>query len=925
MKKIISAICAMALACTLCLSSACSMSSGTSYGGTSDNNENSWSGLEDSQSPSGDSGIIKNPDTDYSSGKEDGSSGKTEANPDDSKNNNTNSNNTNNGANSGSSNGDKYSSNDDGSKLPSDNGEKNPSDGKNNGSTSNNKVNIPDGATLYLSRATQLMDNLDNVPTGSAISSYSSSSEEEEASTPSAKAASAKITGTDTQQHASDYVDLSNPDENENYQDYLFSGRLYYDSHHSFIVNSDQVVTNFQSMKDLVLNKIVQLNTWVKINSFERYRLSYDSVSDVATIESISLETLDVNGSHQDCILYTNIKSTYNSDGKSVIRGYTSLTLTQTGQIYSNTSVDYVEDTSWVVSCVYDPDLADIHADFVCGCDLSSPSKEFFLLPYGNTILIKKSIPYFVDLRKEDRTNEGDIYSQYYYKLSNSNDENVGSWTSDTMLDEDEVTSFSLNFNIYEMNGWDKFYYENGVYTISSNDNVIISSGDAYAGESTTVISGSLEHISYNMQLVYSKDLIYAPEIMIGIMCDYSISRYDAVMQVLESIGLSFKDESVLNQIKYLDSYNDLLSEFHALGLNGTDNITTELFFSILAEYSFETLSVDEMIALADEESIDMYDQVQDYTYYEVFTPQITNTATIDEQEQTIDLSQVTMTVEANALMVKDTKYAIVLTAIDDFNAITLESAEATYTDTSVTIDGLQILQLTDLFEQVSYGEYRLKIYLARITDDTAVKISDIYDLSAEEGTYTITTEDYIFTLTTDESGIIAKFEEVPEPETPDDNSTDTDTTDTYSPDTDGDSPTTDTDNDTPVNNTDSDTPTTDTDGDADSDTPTTDNTDGDADSDTPTTDTDSNADSDTPTTDTDGDADSDTPTTDDTDSDSPTTDVDDGTNNNSPVNNTDGDSPTTDTTTSDTPTTGTTSDTDSDSSANNDHGDNID
>lgn len=630
-------------------------------------------------------------------------------------------------------------------------------DGANDGSTT--------PATTYITRAAELTRNIGKVPTATEVGSFASSASASTTSVSTSsvfKARTARAKGDSliatTVRHSDDYVDLSDPDQNTGYQEYLDTGRLSADMYHTFISMGDNEIINLYALKETVLQSVVQLDTWVTLSGFEKYRLGYDALSDVATIESLS-NTCSYYDDGTSTFYYTHVRSSYTADGKCVIEAYTVEVFNDTGIIRSQLSVFYTEDKAWIVSMKYYSDDMNMKVmNYVCACDLVSDSKEFFLLPYGNTILIKKSAPYFVDLRKEDYeavhfddgTPSINASSSYYYILKNSSEEIVGSWEYNI-----SKFAFTLELDVYEIAGWDGFYYENGKYYLTVNGEIVAEDYPMFSPQGHVKNPTDCDGFSYDTHLVYDKDYIYCPKIRLTIdSLSDGISRYDTAVAVLEKLGLSIKDESVYNQLRYLDTCEQLLSEFNAFGLNGMDTANAALFEKILATHIVPTYTGAEILAMSAEPVIYDYQQEEDSSYYMIFSPAVNTQTVIDGEAASIDLSDVSMTMEGSALTTVGAEYTAAVVALSDFDVVLLDLVVDQYEGDSLTLSGLGSLALADLAQKLTEGEYRLAVCLLRSGNNGYARLSNFYYLTAEEGEYAVVSENLSLKLISDGSCI---------------------------------------------------------------------------------------------------------------------------------------------------------------------------
>ena len=631
-------------------------------------------------------------------------------------------------------------------------------DGKANGDGESNRPELPDGATTYLSRAGELIKSVESLPTASDVSSIATEDD--------TRARRMSIAGTPlsiyTAAEEEDYVDLTDPDENASYQEYLMASRLIYDQYHSQISNSDVYVEVFRAYAKNALENIVQLNTWIYIPADSaqpdvndgKYRLNYDEVTDTATIEFTNAISADT---HFNDLKYCKLTAAFNEEGGAIIKGYSLRHYTDGTEPDNIITVDYEEDKYWKMSYEYQTDDNDMKLyNYITGCDLSGESKKFFMLPYGNLIMIKESAPAYIDLRREDGMmpiydGNGNVTDtiylpQYYFTINNTAGDKIGSWNK-YISDYESGEDMAVEFDIYETEGWDNFYYLDGKYYLTVDGEIVASDGDPFTeGRYDGYETAENGNYEYDVHVNYSKDRIYMPAIRFQIRNLKNGTTYaDALREIMENTGIRVKDDIAWKQLGYMDTTDEVLSQFNALGINGNDIASIGLFEELIENYKVSTISTEELLSIMEEPYLYPEEQTEDYSYYRIFDMQLTGRAAIGADGQ-IDLSAVTVTLSDSALAVPGDRYAAIAVVTDGFVSAEIARAEGAYSDGNLVLSGFAATGAQLPESLPAPGQFTVKIYAVRLTDDGGMKISELRDVAAD-GSYSAEADGLLLTV----------------------------------------------------------------------------------------------------------------------------------------------------------------------------------
>ena len=544
-------------------------------------------------------------------------------------------------------------------------------------------------------------------------------------------------------------IDVTDPADNSAYHTWPFA-----DSEYARMTWADNYIEQIKQIKDIATDNIVQLGVWVDgftSQYAQRIRLCYDSVNDVATIESLNTNVLMDGG------IYWRIRSTYNADGNTVIDA--SLKSVDAGKVVSNNSVYYIENEEWLV-CM-DSDDTGNNGGGICYADLSADGNPYTFLS-GDLLnyrfyMAGKPYVYF----EMEHTVSEEYDAGYNYFLNDSNSDRIGK------LFHQENTAV-LWLDVYRLTGWDRLEkIERQDFGANSSTSTYpieykLTIGETIFGEEVKefIVDGGHLDGGYTIRINTFPISGNCPALAFTVYTEKdengkSKTAAEIVKTTMDYFGLSFKDEVVSEQIANADRVDELLKKFKAFGEDGKFYISKELFKERLAEYLTVDYSAADIYRYLDETTVAIDEQKKDETYYAIFSAETTGAVVWNTETDEADLSEITATVKKNALMQKSGEYVLCVAWCDAFHAHAVAETTAIWQDGDLSLTGLTTFSITEL----PIGEYSLKAYVAKKVDGGYLRISQLFDLYSDgEFTSEKIWETSVSTLNADETGISLVF-----------------------------------------------------------------------------------------------------------------------------------------------------------------------
>ncbi|MBQ8406588.1 MAG: hypothetical protein IJY38_01600, partial [Clostridia bacterium] len=521
------------------------------------------------------------------------------------------------------------------------------------------------------------------------------------------------------------WTDVSNPDENGRYQEYLESGRYTMDTTKTHLTNADTFVEEVKNVKNSVLNYVVQLNTWVGDSYTEGgWRLGYDKLNDVVTIETLARSDNYLYGETFD---YYNIKAAQTEDGKALIEA--SYIATHSGALNYRSSVRFFEDELWL----YTTEIMNqqthklmrilVYADLVNGtiASVSQSDRETALIKRGDETGYIVKPHYSNDIRLYADNAQGErVANASYYP---------------------DGVSYAY-IDIYELTGWD------ALYTDGTNYELLLENGEVLSPQRKefTVLDTPVEAATYERDCPYLA-IYFSPT------QEKSFSDY--VLGSLAAFGLSFKDESVADVFKGYDDLDSFRRSVKVFDKDGTFEPTEEEFADLFERIDIKSPSIDEMRSMLSEPKISHAEQVEDEAYYEIYNTDFSGTVSLNQDTGVLNLSEIAVT-SGQSVVLNKGKYNLCIALCDEFSSVLVSSQQADYTGGTLSITGAPEYDVNN----APLGAYTLKAYLAK---ESGARISKMVTLSAADGEYLKENAESVLTVKAGVEGLTVLHEAVQE------------------------------------------------------------------------------------------------------------------------------------------------------------------
>lgn len=572
-----------------------------------------------------------------------------------------------------------------------------------------NEEEQPQGVTLF-SHVNELADNVDETP-GFNI---------KESETANYRIKSRKNAfSTNTTEE-----DITNPEDNVIYQDYLVAGRYFWNSNHSRILNANIFIEQVKLLKEEIINNVKMLNLWINVPMMNsKYRISYDQLNDIVYLEKISMI--------ENQFSYYKISSSY-VNNKMVIDTY--YVVGEDNQIRTEYCFYYEEDKTLTY---YEKSILGLGSIFMLTSDLSHENPINICLDYS---ILDQGDRYTYEMCKyiyqfgNDNSPGLDISNSYQadYDLSEFNQQNnrveINNSNNELVLKCNYSIEGGVSFSVdlYELIGYQKLIR-----------------GDSYY----SLIVGDKEYKSANSDSLLSDDVIlfetedvtgyaYINEssgCMLNINLDANIKQIPSLTKVLCDIlsqfGLSFKDEKVYDNIKVLDDSSDILSSYSYFNYSSDYCVSPKEMEQIYQNNKLPSLTVDEIMSFQSADSIMFDEQIEDENYYLLYSNGVTGNVVVDTKNNTLDLSDVSIQLSNTGILTTGENYTLNAYIKNESNSYLIDYTTITYQGETTNINLNKDILLPANLE---IGKYTIIAYLTTTIDNHEVRVSGIYTLLAD-------------------------------------------------------------------------------------------------------------------------------------------------------------------------------------------------
>ena len=507
-----------------------------------------------------------------------------------------------------------------------------------------------------------------------------------------------------------------------------------YESYYSQLWNAiDGQVEDAKVTKNFVVSKIYCFNTWVRDSGGRDYRLNYDANRDAAIIETMFEES-------EEAYTYTNTYASYDQEGRMLIDSvfYNLGVQNNEIRIINKYAVSYVEGLYWdYTQLARDDDFGEggiIH-NYVIHADLTKEEKEITQIHLYQVFRNNGSID-DMDLSASIQTSTEHLN----YVVDSDGNGNVASY----IYDEKGYNYLQSGFLIplYRLSGYDKIEnrYEGDDW--ANGKRYLTIGGQTYGGQEY-----DYNGLRWRVSAMISGTSV-EPALEIGFDYeDYSETQAAQVIRdFLSSLGLAYKEDH-LDEVFHLEMNKiTLCEEREALGKKNYLYVSPEEFNDLYERYDLGDFTMQDLRAYQDAEKVSIKNQPQDDGYYSVVSSSGAGSYSFNQENETISIGQVTLTVEKNALYNKDTDYVGVVALKSGRDVIVLNESDPVQFDGVNDIEAIIPASSFDIKELPANNDevFEVVAYLALKKDGVLARCSNVSPISytGEEVEYLISTYD---------------------------------------------------------------------------------------------------------------------------------------------------------------------------------------
>lgn len=512
-------------------------------------------------------------------------------------------------------------------------------------------------------------------------------------------------------------VDITNPNDNEHYADYILSDRYFWGTEHASIKNANIYIDNVKSIKAEIIAIVTMLNVWVyDMNINTKYRISYDQINDIVYLERVT-----------DSSLYIRISSTY-VNGKMVIDAYQY-------QIYDATSgveisFHYEEDK---ILNYYEIGNFTFKNAFLLTADLTVSNPVNVCLSYSTMDQGDRvSYQMFKYLYKMGNESESglDVYNSY---LLDGFDDEFSNF-SDTVIinnsNDDKVFSFQNNdgyyfiLDLYELKGYSAIIRGDNHYKLVVGDDTFVSGNSDSHGEDNSILYKTDD---YSIMAHINEEGTCQMFIGVEVYSD-TITPSRVLTEFLDYLGLSFKDEVVYDKLNLLDNSSQILEQYTYFDYSYTYLVSPDQMEQIYQINKLPSVTYQEIMEMLEAEYVVVDEQIEDANYYMLYSNGVSGAVSYNEYN-TFNLSNVTITLSDSGILTSGVEYSLVSYLNNGYDSYFLDSQSIIFEGVPVSIN---LNNNVALPSDMPIGRYHIVAYLTTQIDTQSVRVSAIYTLAGD-------------------------------------------------------------------------------------------------------------------------------------------------------------------------------------------------
>ena len=507
-----------------------------------------------------------------------------------------------------------------------------------------------------------------------------------------------------------------------------------YKSYYSALWNAiDGQVEEAKETKNFVVSKIYCLNTWVRDSSGANYRLNYDANRDAAIIERMFEES-------EEAYSYTNTYASYDEEGRMLIDSVSYYLRVQDNEIriIRKDAVSYVEGLYWDFTLLEGPrDFGEggIVVNSLVHADLTKEEKEITQI---NLYRVFRSDGSIADMEVRSSIQTSTEHLDFVAESDSSGD------ISSYIYDEKGYNYLQggVSIPLYRLSGYDKIEnrYKGDDWAIG--ERYLTIGGQTYGGKQYDYngLRWSVSSITTGTSVEPTLEISFD-------YADYNETQAaQLIRDFLSSLGLAYKEDHLDEAFHLEMNKKTLCEEREAFGKKNYLHVSLEEFNDLYERYDLGDFTMEDLRAYQEAEKISIKDQPQDDGYYSVVNSSAAGSYAFDQENETISIGQVALTVEKNALFNKDTDYVGVVALKSGRDIIVLNESDP------IQFDGVNDIEATipassfDIKELPANNNeaFEAVAYLALKNDGVLARCSNVSPISytGEEVEYLISTYD---------------------------------------------------------------------------------------------------------------------------------------------------------------------------------------
>ncbi len=450
-------------------------------------------------------------------------------------------------------------------------------------------------------------------------------------------------------------IDVNKPEDDVYFNDYASSRQYVSPCAELFYIGAANNVLDFdvKYVKESVFENVTMLNRWIKHTDNSMLRMRYDQVNNVLSCEEL-MSYVDSDGPyfHYHCTT-----SSYTPDGKEIIE-FVSTRQRNIGDYKYSKFYRYIEDKEQLYFTVHDEDMYGVvYSDLsqenpLVTAFVYEKSRNGEILPGQNPGEVYETISKEIYIPQSEtdcgfaaniitQLVDGEIeYSSFQQILIDSHGLNIG------YINERDL---AINFP----------YITNLDYSISFSEGIDVARfmEDYEYSQIYEDLEYMANNVTYNFDLDGQKFTDPAEEgfpfyVTFGMFSSRAMGfnfEESQLLTTLQNTGLTLETNCAEQVARFLER-DEFLSTHSMYGYTLDSTLTSDIIHDIFIRYikTFSHVSDEELQSYQISDALPMNDQIVDEQYYAIYNVEFTGAVTFNEEDKTLDVSNVIATMPEN-------------------------------------------------------------------------------------------------------------------------------------------------------------------------------------------------------------------------------------------------------------------------------------